>query len=69
MNKLSKILLAIVISILVVALIIMTILFFNMKNLADINYSMYESQRDLSNSLEEQLDEYRQEESKEYNQE
>ena len=70
MNKLSKILLAIVISILFVALIIMIILFFNMKNVAYLNYSLYESQRDLSNFLEEQLDEYRQEEeAKEYNQE
>ncbi len=69
MNKLNKILIAIVISILGVALIIMIILFFNMKNVADMNYSMYETQKDFSNFLEEQLDEYRQEESKEYNQE
>ena len=41
-----------------------------MKNVAYLNYSLYESQRDLSNFLEEQLDEYRQEEeAKEYNQE
>ena len=59
MNKLSKILLTFVI-ILVIALITMTVLFFNMKNLAYDNYSMYESQKDLSNSLEKQLEEYRQ---------
>lgn len=60
MNRLSKILLTFVI-ILVIALITMTVLFFNMKNLAYYNYSMYESQKDLSNSLEKQLEEYRQE--------
>ena len=60
MNKTSKILL-ILVMILTVALIIMTILFFYMRNLAYINFSMYESQKDLSNSLEKQLEEYRQE--------
>ena len=48
MNKLSKILLTFV-------------LFFNMKNLAYYNYSMYESQKNLSNSFEKQLEAYRQE--------
>ena len=59
MNKTSKILL-ILVMILTVALIIMTILFFNMRNLAYINFSMYESQKELSNFLEEQLEEHRQ---------
>lgn len=56
MNKLSKILLTFVI-ILVISLIIMTILFFKMKNLAYYNYTMYESQKNLSNYLEKQLEE------------
>ena len=59
MNKLSKILLAFVV-LLTIALLIMAILFFNMKNTAYINFSMYESQRELSNSLERQLEEYQQ---------
>lgn len=60
MNKLSKILLTFVI-ILVIALIIMTILFFNMKRLASYNFTMYETQKEFSNFLEEQLEEYKQE--------
>lgn len=60
MNKLSKILLALVI-LLTIALIAMTILFFNMKNVARDNFSMYESQKQLSIFLEEQLEEYQQE--------
>lgn len=56
MNKLSKILLTFVI-ILVISLIIMTILFFKMKNLAYYNYTMYESQKNLSNYLEKRLEE------------
>lgn len=60
MNKSSKILLTFVI-ILLIALITMTVLFFKMKNLAYYNYSMYESQKDLSNFLEKQLEEYRKE--------
>lgn len=60
MNKLSKILLALVI-ILTIGLITMTVLFFNMKNTADTNFSMYESQKETSNFLEKQLEEYMQE--------
>ena len=60
MNKLSKILLSLVI-LLTIALITMTILFFNMKNVARDNFSMYESQKQLSIFLEEQLEEYQQE--------
>lgn len=60
MNKLSKILLAFVV-LLTIALITMTILFFNMKNVARDNFSMYESQKQLSIFLEEQLAEYQQE--------
>lgn len=60
MNKLSKILLSLVI-LLTIALITMTILFFNMKNVARDNFSMYESQKQLSIFLEEQLAEYQQE--------
>ena len=60
MNKLSKILLALVV-LLTIALITMTILFFNMKNVARDNFSMYESQKQLSIFLEEQLEEYQQE--------
>ncbi len=60
MNKLSKILLAFVV-LLTIALITMTILFFNMKNVARDNFSMYESQKQLSIFLEEQLEEYQQE--------
>lgn len=59
MNKLSKILLSLVI-LLTIALITMTILFFNMKNVARDNFSMYESQKQLSIFLEEQLEEYQQ---------
>ena len=57
MNKLSKILLALVV-LLTIALITMIILFFNMKNVARDNFSMYESQKQLSIFLEEQLAEY-----------
>ena len=60
MNRLSKILLVIVI-ILTIALITMTILFFNMKNLAYTNFSMYETEKNFSNFLQEQLDNYQQE--------
>ena len=60
MNKFSKILLAFVV-LLTIALITMTILFFNMKNVARDNFSMYESQKQLSIFLEEQLAEYQQE--------
>ena len=60
MNKLSKILLAFVV-LLTIALITMTILFFNMKNVARDNFSMYESQKQLSIFLEERLEEYQQE--------
>ena len=60
MNKLSKILLALVV-LLTIALITMIILFFNMKNVARDNFSMYESQKQLSIFLEEQLEEYQQE--------
>ncbi len=60
MNKLSKILLALVV-LLTIALITMIILFFNMKNVARDNFSMYESQKQLSIFLEEQLAEYQQE--------
>ena len=54
MNKLSKILLALVI-ILTIGLITMTVLFFNMKNTAEFNFSMYESQKETSDFLEKQL--------------
>lgn len=64
MNKLSKILLAFVV-LLTIALITMTILFFNMKNVARDNFSMYESQKQLSIFLEEQLEEYQQEQEQE----
>ena len=60
MNKLTKVLLAFVV-LLTIALITMTILFFNMKNVARDNFSMYESQKQLSIFLEEQLEEYQQE--------
>ena len=60
MNKLSKILLALVV-LLTIASITMIILFFNMKNVARDNFSMYESQKQLSIFLEEQLAEYQQE--------
>ena len=60
MNKLSKILLALVV-LLTIALITMIILFFNIKNVARDNFSMYESQKQLSIFLEEQLAEYQQE--------
>lgn len=60
MNKLSKILLALVI-ILTIGLITMTVLFFNMKNTAEFNFSMYESQKETSDFLEKQLEEYMQE--------
>ena len=60
MNKLSKILLALVV-LLTIALITMIILFFNIKNVARDNFSMYESQKQLSIFLEEQLEEYQQE--------
>ena len=60
MNKLSKILLALVI-ILTIGLITMTVLFFNMKNTAEFNFRMYESQKETSNFLEKQLEEYMQE--------
>lgn len=60
MNKLSKILLVLVV-LLTIALITMTILFFNMKNLATTHYSMYESQKELSSFLEQQLEERNQE--------
>ena len=60
MNKLSKILLALAV-LLTIALITMIILFFNMKNVARDNFSMYESQKQLSIFLEEQLAEYQQE--------
>ena len=59
MNKLSKILLALVV-LLTIALITMIILFFNIKNVARDNFSMYESQKQLSIFLEEQLEEYQQ---------
>lgn len=64
MNKLSKILLALVV-LLTIALITMIILFFNMKNVARDNFSMYESQKQLSIFLEEQLAEYQQEQEQE----
>ena len=64
MNKLSKILLALVV-LLTIALITMIILFFNMKNVARDNFSMYESQKQLSIFLEEQLEEYQQEQEQE----
>lgn len=51
MNKLSKIFLAIII-ILVIALSIMILLFFNMKNTALINYSLYQSSLEQINKLE-----------------
>lgn len=60
MNKLSKILLALVI-ILTIGLITMTVLFFNMKNTAEFNFNMYESQKETSDFLEKQLEEYMQE--------
>lgn len=59
MNKLSKVLLVLVI-LLTIALIAMTIFFFNMKKVAYYNFSMYESQKELSDSLEKQLEEYQQ---------
>ena len=64
MNKLSKILLALVV-LLTIALITMIILFFIMKNVARDNFSMYESQKQLSIFLEEQLAEYQQEQEQE----
>jgi competence protein ComGF len=60
MNKLNKILLVLVV-LLTIALITMTILFFNMKKLANSHYSMYESQKELSSFLEQQLEERNQE--------
>lgn len=38
----------------------MTIFLFNMKKVAYYNFSMYESQKELSDSLEKQLEEYQQ---------
>ena len=60
MNKLSKILLALVV-LLTIALITMIILFFNMKNVARDNFSMYESQKQLSIFFFLLLAEYQQE--------
>lgn len=60
MNKSNKILLTLVV-LLTIALITMIYFFFNMKNLAQLNYTMYESQKEVSNILEMQLDDYRQE--------
>ena len=68
MNKLSKILLTLVI-LLTIAVIIMIILFFYMKNLAYYNYAMYDSQRNVSNILEMQLEDYKQEYLQKNNQE
>lgn len=51
MNKLSKIFLTIII-ILVIALSVMILLFFNMKNTALINYSLYQSSLEQINQLE-----------------
>lgn len=68
MNKLSKILLTLVI-LLTIAVIIMIILFFYMKNLAYYNYAMYDSQRNVSNILEMQLEDCKQEYLQKNNQE
>ena len=59
MNKLSKILLVLVI-ILTIALITMTILFFNMKKVAYNDLIMYENEKEHSEFLEKQLEEYKQ---------
>ena len=50
MNKLSKILLVLVI-ILTIALIAMTILFFNMKKVAYNDFIMYENEKEHSDFL------------------
>lgn len=59
MNKLSKILLVLVI-ILTIAQITMTILFFNMKKVAYNDFIMYENEKEHSEFLEKQLEEYKQ---------